>query len=135
MAQERVDEELVRIDRLSKLVALFFAIGLFVLASLFTDHVQFNASVAAVGAIGIRLYIPYHASLSGYGPDTVPSEAHPETGNYNHGAVGAGLVVGSFAAIGGMVVGSNYFAGLASGVGVALLTYLVFDRALPSGGA
>lgn len=133
MAEEQVDTELVRIDRWSKILALFVAMGLFALGSLFTSNVQFNASVAAVGGIGIRLYVPYHASRSGYGPDSVPSQAHSETGNYNHGAVGGGLVVGSLAAIGGMTVTSSYYAALAVGLGAAVVTYLSLRAVLPSG--
>jgi hypothetical protein len=130
---EQVNTELVRVDRWSKILALCFAMALFALASVLTPHVQFNASAAAVGGIGIRLYIPYHAGVSGYGLDSVPSQARPETGNYNHGAVGGGLVAGSLAAIAGMVLTSRYGVALAAGLGVAVVTYLGLRALLPLG--
>lgn len=133
MAEEQGDTELVWVDRLSKIAALGFAMGVFALASLLTPNVQFNMSVAAVGGIGIRLYVPYHASISSYGPDTVPSQAHPETGNYNHGAAGGALLIGSLAAIGVMAAVSDFFGALAAGIGIAVATYLVLRSILPSG--
>lgn len=129
MSDEEVDPALQRADRWSKIIALGFAIGLFAVATVLTDNVQFNASVSAMGAVGVRIYIPYHASIAGDG--TAPSQAHPDTGNYHHGAVGAGLVAGSLAAIGVMAVEPRYYSALGVGVVTCVVSYLMLRSVLP----
>jgi hypothetical protein len=130
MADEQVDESLQRADKWSKIIALFFAMGVFGGASLVVDNVNFNAAVAAFAGIGVRIYIPYHASLSsGTG---VPSQAIEATGNYHHGAVGGALVIGSLAALAAMVVEPRFWLALGAGTGTGVLSFLVLRTALPS---
>lgn len=130
MADAQVDESLQRADKWSKIIALFFAMAVFGLATLLTDNVNFNAAIAAFSAIGVRIYIPYHASLSsGTG---VPSQAIEATGNYHHGAAGGALVVGSFAALAAMVIEPGFLLALGVGVGTGVLSFLVLRTALPS---
>jgi len=130
MADAQVDDSLQRADKWSKIVALFFAMGVFGGATLLTDNVNFNAAVAAFAAIGVRLYIPYHASISA--DASVPSQAMEATGNYHHGAVGGGLVVGSFAALAAMAIEPGFWLALGVGVGAGVLSFLVLRTALPS---
>jgi hypothetical protein len=132
MAEQQVSEALMKADRWSKIAALFFAMGTFALATLLTDDVQFNASVAAFAGIGVRLYIPYHASISGYGGEKMPSQAHPATGNYHHGAVGGGLVVGSFVALAIMAVEPTFMTALVGGVTIGVASFLFLQDKLPS---
>ncbi|MEF8882025.1 MAG: hypothetical protein V5A34_05825 [Halapricum sp.] len=132
MVEQQVDEALMKADRWSKVIALFFAMGTYGLAILLTSNNTFNASVAAFAGIGVRLYIPYHASVSGYGGEQVPSQAHSATGNYHHGAVGAGLVVGSFLALGIMIVEPTYWTALIGGVAGGIVSFLVLRSTLPS---
>lgn len=129
MAEQQVDEKLQRADRFSKYAALFGTLALFGVATQLTDNATFNASIAAFAGVGVRLYIPYHASISA---GALPSQAHPMTGDYHHGAVGGGLVVGSIAALGVMVVEPNIWIALGAGLGVSVLSYLVLRTALPS---
>jgi hypothetical protein len=130
MADEQVDESLQRADKWSKTIALFAAMGVFGGATLLTDNVNFNAAVAAFAAIGVRLYIPYHASISADADN--PSQAMEATGNYHHGAVGGALVIGSLAALAAMAVEPGFWLALGAGTGSGLLSYLVFRTALPS---
>jgi len=130
MADAQVDDSLKRADKWSKIIALFFAMGVFGGATLLTDNVNFNAAVAAFAAIGVRLYIPYHASISA--DASVPSQAMADTGNYHHGAVGGGLVVGSFAALAAMAIEPGFWLALGVGVGAGVLSFLVLRTALPS---
>lgn len=130
MTEEHVDSALRRADRLSKVIALFAAMGVFGGASLLTDNVQFNASVAAFAGIGVRIYIPYHSSISG--EKAIPSQALDDTGNYHHGAVGIGLIVGALAALLAMSVESSFYLALATGIGAGAVSYLVLRVVLPS---
>lgn len=130
MADAQVDESLQRADKWSKIIALFFAMGVFGGASFLTDNVNFNAAIAAFSAIGVRIYIPYHASLAS--DAGVPSQAFEATGNYHHGAAGGALVVGSFAALAAMVIEPGFLLALGVGVGTGVLSFLVLRTALPS---
>lgn len=130
MADQQVSDSLQRVDRLSKIAALFFAMGVFGAATLLTENVQFNASVAAFCGVGARIYIPYHASVSS--TETTTSQALPDTGNYHHGAVGGGLVAGSLVALVAMTVDPSFSLALGIGVAAGILSFLVLRTTLPS---
>lgn len=130
MADEQVDESLRRADRLSKVFALFCALGVFVGASLVIENATINAAAAAFVGVGVRIYVPYHASIAT--DEGVPSQAFADTGNYHHGAVGGGLILGAFAALAAMVVEPSVYLALGVGVGTGVLSYLALRTALPS---
>ncbi|WP_135663177.1 hypothetical protein [Halorhabdus rudnickae] len=131
MADQSVDEALQKADRWSKVIALGVAIAGYVVASQVTANPQFNATIAAFGGIGVRIYVPYHVSVFGSISEKVPSQAHSETGNYHHGAVGAGLIVGSTSALVVMAVLTEYYAALVAGVVIATGTFLALRAYLP----
>lgn len=131
MAEQQVDEALLKADRWSKIVALFFAMGMYGFATLFTNNATLNAAIAAFAAIGVRISIPYFASISGYGLDQAPSQSHAGTGNYHHGAVGGGLIVGSFLALAIMAVETPAVA-FAAGAAGGVVSVLLLREVLPS---
>lgn len=131
MAEQQVSEALMKADRWSKLIALFFAMGMYGFATLFTNNPTLNAAIAALAAIGVRISIPYFVSISGYGLDHVPSQSHPEAGNYHHGAVGSGLVVGSFVALAIMTAEPPYIA-FSGGIAGTVVSVLVLRSVLPT---
>jgi hypothetical protein len=130
MSGEQVDESMVRADRLSKVLALFAAIGLFLLGGQLIDDPQFNMVTAAFVGIGVRLYVPYHASITVARRDE-PIQEYADTGNYHHGAVGAGLVVFSLVAVLTMAIGPAFWQALGIGAIAGLVSVLVLRGVLP----
>lgn len=132
MPESEIDESVVRADRLSKILALFLALGTYVVASLLTGDSLFNMIVAAFAGIGARIYIPYHASITVPDPDHMPIQAYEGTGNYHQGAVGAAVVLASFVALVVMVVEPVSTTALAAGGGAGVVSFLILRRRLPS---
>jgi len=132
MVEQQVDESVLRADRWSKIIALLFAAGLFLTASWLTADPQFNMIVAAFAGVGLRIYIPYHASIRVSDPDHEPIQAYEGTGNYHQGAAGGALVVAALFALVVMVVELNSMQALAAGGGAGVVTFLLLARILPS---
>lgn len=132
MVERRVDESVIRADRWSKVIALFCAVGTFLLASSLTDDAQFSMIVAAFAGIGVRIYVPYHASVTSSDPEQQPIQAYEGTGNYHQGAVGAGVVVAAFVATVVMVVRPDATLATLAGAGTAVVSFVVLRAALPS---
>lgn len=132
MGNAEIDESVVRVDRLSKVAALLFAAGLFLVASTLTEDGLFSMIVAAFAGIGLRLYIPYHASISDSVPEMEALETYEATGNYHHGAVGIGLIVATTVALGVMVSGLESTPALGVGGVVGVLCVPFLKRLLPS---
>lgn len=130
MAQQDVDDSVLRADRYSKIIALFFAVGVWGLTSFLTPDRLFNMTIAAVAGIGIRLYIPYHASVLMGDSESVPVRDYEGTGGYHHGAVGGGLVVGSLVAIGVMTARPVYSAAMMAGIATTAASYMLFRSLL-----
>lgn len=130
MVERQIDESVITADRWSKVIALFVAIGTFLVAAQLTEDVQFNMIVAAFAGIGVRIYVPYHASITV--PDHEPIQAYEGTGNYHHGAVGAAVVIASFAALAVMAIAQNSTPALATGAGVGIASALLLRVILPS---
>jgi hypothetical protein len=130
MSDEQVDESMVRADRLSKVIALFVAIGLFLLGGQLIEDPQFNMITAAFIGIGVRLYVPYHASITVARRDE-PIQEYAGTGNYHHGAVGAGLVVLSLVAVLAMTIDPAFWQALGVGAAAGLVSVLVLRGILP----
>lgn len=131
MADTDVAKSVVKVDRWSKVLALFFAAGFFVVASALTADAQFSMIVAAFAGIGARLYIPYHVSITTAGPTIEPLHSYEGTGNYNHGAVGAAVVAGTVVALGAMVVVLDSTPALGLGGVAALCSFGILNRTLP----
>lgn len=132
MANRELDESVIRADRLSKPIALLFAVGVFLVATLLSDDALFNMIVAAFAGIGVRIYIPYHAIVTVDDPDHPSIEEFEVTGNYHHGAVGAAVVVAAAVAIAAIAIEPNTTLALAVGAGSAVVFFFVFRRILPS---
>jgi len=131
MSEQQVDETLMKADRWSRFIALFFAMGMYGLATLVANNATLNAAIAAFAAIGVRISIPYFASISGYGLNRTPSQSHANTGNYHHGAIGGGLIVGSFLALAIMTVETPAIA-FAGGAAGGIMSTLLLREVLPS---
>jgi hypothetical protein len=131
MAEQQVDDSLLKLDRWSKVAAIFVALGMYVAGIVLTGDYSFSAIVAAFVGIGVRIYIPYHASRSA--SDTAGSglEELALTGNYHHGAVGIALVVGPFVTLVVALIEPNNNLAYAAGGFFTVLTFAVFRFALP----
>ncbi len=132
MSNQQVEDSLLKADRWSKAIALFFAMGVFGLATLLTDNVQVNAAIAAFSGVGIRIYVPYHVSVWGEGGDGISSQSYELTGNYHHGAAGIALVAGSLAALAVIVIEPTVYGALGVGLFIGVLTFLGLRSVLPS---
>lgn len=132
MPEREVDESVLRADRWSKIIALLFAIGTFLAATWLTPDALFNMTVAAFGGIGLRIYIPYHASIRVSDPDHMPIQAYEGTGNYHQGAVGAAVAAASLLALAVMVAVGDSTTALLVGGGVAVAFFLMLGEVLPS---
>jgi hypothetical protein len=129
--EPQMAESVLTADRWSKIAGLVVAICVFVLAQLTTSDTQFNAIVAAVAGIGIRIYIPYHASLSVTDPDAMSIASHPETGDYHYGAVGLALLVAPFVALGVMIAVASFNLAIVVGILGGLVAFVVLRSVLP----
>jgi hypothetical protein len=132
MGNAELDESVVRVDRLSKVGALLFAAAMFVVASILTADAQFSMIVAAFAGIGLRFYIPYHASISDAVPEMEPLDTYEATGNYHHGAAGVALVVATAVAVIVMVVELDSTPALGVGGVVGVVCFPILHRMLPS---
>lgn len=132
MADQQVDESVVRADRLSKVAALFLAVGVFAAATWSVDDALFSMTVAAFAGIGARIYIPYHASIRVSDPDHGPIQDYEGTGNYHQGAVGAAVVSGALLAFAVAALGTDTNTALLAGGGAAVACFLVLRSVLPS---
>ncbi|EMA35324.1 hypothetical protein [Halobiforma nitratireducens] len=132
MAEQQIDESVLKADKWSRIVALFLAIGTFLLAEQLTGEVQFNMIVAAFAGIGVRLYIPYHASIRVTDPEDGSIQDYEGTGNYHQGAVGAAVVIASAMALAVMVSKPNSTQAYLAGGGVGLVSFVLLRYVLPS---
>lgn len=132
MPEQPFHESVVTADKWSKVIALLVAIAIFLVARELVADVQFVSIVAATAAIGVRLYIPHHASVRVPEADRTPLHEHPVTGNYHHGAAGISLVVVSFVALGTYLLIHAFLTAIGIGVISGGLGYLVFSSVLPS---
>lgn len=132
MTEQQFDESVVTADRWSKVIALGVAVAVFLLARQVSGDVQFGSIVAAIAAIGARLYIPYHASMNVPASERTSLSAHPNTGNYHHGAAGLALVGASIVALVAFVVVHSFLTAVGVGVVCGILCYLTFKSLLPS---
>ena len=132
MSNQQVEETLMKADRWSKMIALFFAMGMFGLASVLTTNPQVNATIAAFSAVGVRIYIPYHVSVFGGNGDGISSQSYEMTGNYHHGAAGAALVAGPFAALAVFAAESMVYGSIGVAIAVGAVVFLVLRKVLPA---
>lgn len=144
MSNQQVEDALLKADRWSKVIALFFAMGMFGLATILTEDFHISAAIAAFSAVGVRIYVPYHVSVFGEDSDGISSQSYELTGNYHHGAAGIALVVASFAALAVLVVGPSVHEALATGttsavygalgvgIGVGAVLFVLLRQVLPS---
>ncbi|WP_128224491.1 hypothetical protein [Halobacteriaceae bacterium SHR40] len=130
MSETGIADSVERADRLSKVIALLFALGVYYLIFLATDEVRFSMIIAAVSAIGVRFYIPYHASVQLTDTDEGGIHDHPATGDYNHGAVAVACFLGPALAVALLLVSSDTAVALYGGIGFSVVTYLIFRRIL-----
>jgi len=129
MSGEQVGESMARADRWSKVIALLAALGLFVLAALLTDDTQFSMIVAAFAGVGVRIYIPYHASVTVAGLDK-PVREYESTANYHQGAAGAAVVLASAFAVLVMVLDPDPWTAYAAGVAAGLVSFVALRAVL-----
>lgn len=132
MSDQPFHDSVVKADKWSKIIALFVAIGVFLLAREIVANVQFVSIIAAMTAIGVRLYIPHYASMRVPEADRTPLHEHPVTGSYHHGAAGLALIVLSAVAL--VVFVLNHAVLIAVGIGVisGAVAYVVLSSVLPS---
>lgn len=132
MSEQQFHDSVVTADKWSKVIALFVAIGIFLIGRELTGDVQFVSIVAATAAIGVRLFIPYYASMQVPDADRTPLHDHPVTGNYHHGAAGLALVVLSVVAFGTFLLIHAFLTAVGVGVVSGALAYVVLSSVLPS---
>jgi len=130
MSDEQPDESMVRADRWSKVIALFAAIGLFLLSGQLIENTRFGMITAAFIGIGVRFYIPYHASITVARRDD-PIQEYEDTGNYHHGAAGAGLVVFSLIALIVMAISPAFWQAFGVGAAAGVVSFLILRVVLP----
>ncbi|PSP42592.1 hypothetical protein BRC66_00875 [Halobacteriales archaeon QH_2_66_30] len=131
MAEQQVDDSLLKIDRWSKVAAIFVALGMYVAGIVLTGDYSFAAIIAAFVGIGVRIYAPYYASRRASDSAGSDLEDIASTGNYHHGAVGIALVVGPIVTLViGLIEPDNNIA-YAAGAFFTVLTFTVLRVALP----
>lgn len=128
---EEIHESVLKADRWSKIVAMFFALGSYLGIMIVTGDALFSMIIAAFSAVGLRIFIPYYASYSYTDAETKNIQDHPVAGNYNHGAAGGSLLVGSAVAVIVQHIEPNTSISLPVGIGVTILSFLVLQRVLP----
>ncbi|MES3517814.1 MAG: hypothetical protein PPP58_09145 [Natronomonas sp.] len=129
---QQFHDSVVSADRWSKVVAMFVAIGVFFAARELVGDPQFSAIVAAFVGIGVRLYIPHHASLRVPESERTPLGEHPVTGDYHHGAAGVALAVSPFVSLLVFFFGHGFLTAVGFGALVCVLLYLLVGSVLPS---
>ncbi|WP_418284664.1 hypothetical protein [Halorubrum sp. DTA46] len=133
MSEQQFHDSVVKADKWSKVIALFVAIGVFLLAREVVADVQFVSIIAATAAIGVRLYIPHYASTRVPDADRMPLHDHPVTGNYHHGAAGLALIASSAVAFVTYLVLHAFLTAVGVGVISGALAYVVLSSVLSSG--
>lgn len=131
MSDIQFSEQLQKADQWSKALALFVAMGVFSVGLVTTENTQMNTVAAAVAGIGTRFVIPYKVSLSIPAEERVSISDHPAAGNYNHGAAGGALLVGSLVMVVLMAVRPDSVVALLAGGGSIVVTYIVLKSVLP----
>jgi len=129
MSEGQVGESVLKADRYSKVIAIFVALGTYLAASALVSDQQFAMIVAAFVAIGVRIYVPYHALKRT--PDTVADSVEVLPGNYHYGAVSGALVIGPLFTIPLGMLANDTTIALGAGIGVTVLVYVVLRVVLP----
>ncbi|WP_418279854.1 hypothetical protein [Halorubrum sp. DTA98] len=132
MTGSEFHDSVVTADKWSKVIALFVAIGVFLVARELTGDVQFGSIVAATAGIGTRLYIPHHVSVRLPESDRLSLQDHPVTGNYHHGAAGLALVAASVVALGAFLLGHGFLTAVGIGVISGVVIHVVLASWLPT---
>lgn len=132
MSEEKPEQSVLRADKLSRYIAMFYAMGLFGLAVLLIGDPHVSAAIAAFSAIGVRIYLPYHVSVWGERGSDRTSQSYEMTGNYHHGALGLALFVASFASLAVYVYEETVYGALAVGLVVGAVLYVALRAKLPS---
>lgn len=132
MSEPKFDESVVKADKRSKAVALVVAITAFLLVRELVVDVQFASIVAATAGIGVRLYIPYHASVRVPESDRTSLSEHPTVGAYHHGAAGIGLVVLSVVAVAAFAFTHGFVTSVGVGIIAGVASYVVLSSVLPA---
>ncbi|WP_280586623.1 hypothetical protein [Halorubrum sp. Boch-26] len=133
MSEPEFDESIIRADKRSKVAALIVAIAAFLLARELVVDVQFASIVAATAGIGVRLYIPYHASVRVPASDRTSLSDHPTVGAYHHGAAGIGLVVLSIVAVVAFAFTQGFVTSVGVGIIAGVVSYVGLSSVLPTG--
>ena len=133
MSEPEFDESVVKADKRSKAVALIVSIAAFLLVRELVVDVQFASIVAATAGVGVRLYVPYHASVRVPESDRTSLSDHPTVGAYHHGAAGIGLVVLSVVAVAAFAFTQGFVTSVGVGIIAGVVTYVVLSSTLPTG--
>jgi hypothetical protein len=133
MPEPEFDESVVKADKRSKAVALIVAIAAFLLVRELVTDVRFASVAAATAGVGVRLYVPYHASVRVPEADRTSLSEHPTVGAYHHGAAGIGLVLLSVVAVAAFAYTQAFVPSVGVGVIGGVVSYLVLSSALPTG--
>ncbi|OYR38859.1 hypothetical protein DJ82_10455 [Halorubrum sp. Ib24] len=133
MSEPEFDESVVKADKRSKAVALIVAIAAFLVVRELVVDVQFASIVAATAGVGVRLYVPYHASVRVPESDRTSLSDHPTVGAYHHGAAGIGLVVLSVIAVAAFAFTQGFVTSVGVGIIAGVVAYVVLSSTLPAG--
>ncbi|MFC7324046.1 hypothetical protein ACFQMF_05545 [Halorubrum rutilum] len=133
MAEPEFDESVVKADRRSKAVALIVAIAAFLLVRELVVDVQFASIAAATAGIGVRLYVPYHASVRVPEAERTSLSDHPTVGAYHHGAAGIGLIVLSVVAVAAFASTHGFITSVGVGIIAGVVSYVGLSSVLPTG--
>jgi hypothetical protein len=132
MSEPEFDESVVRADKRSKAVALIVAIVAFLLVRELVVDVQFASIAAASAGIGVRLYVPYHASVRVPESDRTSLSEHPTAGGYHHGAAGIGLVALSVVAVAAFAFTQGFVTSVGVGIIAGVVSYVMLASVLPA---
>jgi len=133
MSEVEFPQRVQKANQWSKVVALFVAMGLFTASVLLTDEIQASSITAATAGIGARFLIPYQISQMVPEDKRIPIEEHPAAGNFHHGAVGVGLLVGAVVTTVAMAFFFESTFSLAIGGVAAGLVYFPAKEVMPRG--
>jgi len=128
---EEVDQSVRRTDRWSKVIALFAALGTYLVATLLVVDFYFAMIVAAFAGIGARIYVPYHARRSVTDAEGTDIAEYAAAGEYHYGAVGGALIIGPLFAILIRVLEPSSNVALAVGAGATVVAFVALQFALP----
>lgn len=132
MSEGSFHDSVIAADKWSKALALVVAIVAFLAVREVVVDVQVASIVAATAGIGVRLYVPYHASVRVPEPERTPLAEHPTAGSYHHGAAGIALVAASLAVTGVFGLGHGFITAVGVGVMSGGVAYVVLSSALPT---